>query len=260
MINFEDKLIFILGANGTIGHEIVKLAVENNAKVLCLDLNDSNIKDYLCKKVFYRFFDSTDFPKLESNIAAFIDEFGTPDIFINTSYPRDENWINSNVENLSIETFRNNLDLHLNSYCISGKFIADHMKANKINGSIILLNSIYGVLAQDEQLYNDTNLDINLVYPAIKGGITSFTRQMGAVYGKHKIRVNSVAAGGIMGKISGKQELQSNNFVKNYTQKVPLKRMATERDIANCVLFLASDLSLYITGQTIMVDGGYSLA
>ena len=75
MINFEDKLIFILGANGTIGHEIVKLAVENNAKVLCLDLNDSNIKDYLCKKVFYRFFDSTDFPKLESNIAAFIDEF-----------------------------------------------------------------------------------------------------------------------------------------------------------------------------------------
>ena len=90
----------------------------------------------------------------------------------------------------------------------------------------------------------------NLSYSVIKGGIVNLSKQLASYYGKDKIRVNAICQGVFDG--------QNRTFVKNYNKRVPLKRMAKSQEIANVVLFLSSDASSYITGSTLIVDGGWS--
>ena len=81
---------------------------------------------------------------------------------------------------------------------------------------------------------------------------------MASYYGKHNIRVNTLCPGGISGHVAGKSDEQDPLFVKNYCNKIPLKRMSNPDEIASVALFLASDAASYITGATIMVDGGWT--
>ena len=82
---------------------------------------------------------------------------------------------------------------------------------------------------------------------------------MAAIYGKYGIRVNAISPGGISGKVAGSEQDQNTLFKEKYINKVPLKRMARPEDISGLAVFLASDLSSYITGQSILVDGGISI-
>ena len=98
----------------------------------------------------------------------------------------------------------------------------------------------------------------NLTYSLIKGGIINFTRQMASYYGKNNIRVNTVCPGGIAGHVADLSSKQSKQFVKNYSNQVPLKRLGNSEEVASTILFLSSSASSYITGTTIMVDGGWT--
>ena len=123
--------------------------------------------------------------------------------------------------------------------------------SKKKTSSIILFGSTYGVLGQDLTIYDKTEMKENLSYSVIKGGIVNLSRQMASYYGKNNIRINTICPGGVIDR-------QNKTFIKNYSNKVPLKRMANSFEIANAVLFLASEASSYITGSTLMVDGGWS--
>ena len=125
-------------------------------------------------------------------------------------------------------------------------------KEKEIKGSIINLGSIYGIQGNDFTIYEKTDITSPAAYSAIKGGIINFTRYLASYFGRDGIRVNSVCPGGIF-------DSQNKIFVKNYEHKVPLKRMGKPEDVASTVLFLASDASSYITGATIMVDGGWTI-
>ena len=125
------------------------------------------------------------------------------------------------------------------------------IKKNK-GGSIIQTGSIYGVVGQDVEIYKNTTLNENVSYSLIKGGIVNLTRLMASYYGKHKIRVNCLCPGGVEDKN------MNSLFKKRYINKVPLKRFCKPEEIASCVLFLGSDASSYITGATVMVDGGWT--
>ena len=98
----------------------------------------------------------------------------------------------------------------------------------------------------------------NMTYATIKGGITNLTRQMASYYGKYNIRVNTICPGGIFGPVAGKSDKQNPIFVEQYSNRTPLKRLGNPDEIASTVLFLASDAASYITGATIMVDGGWT--
>jgi NAD(P)-dependent dehydrogenase (short-subunit alcohol dehydrogenase family) len=91
-----------------------------------------------------------------------------------------------------------------------------------------------------------------MAYAAIKGGIVNVTRNLASYFGKSGIRLNTICPGGVF-------DGQNKKFVKNYEQKVPLKRMANVEEIASVVLFLASDAASYMTGATVMVDGGWTI-
>jgi NAD(P)-dependent dehydrogenase (short-subunit alcohol dehydrogenase family) len=88
-------------------------------------------------------------------------------------------------------------------------------------------------------------------YSAIKGGVINFTRYLSSYYGKNNIRVNCVSPGGIYNS-------QPVEFVKNYEKKVPMQRMGKPEDISPAVSFLLSDDSSYITGQNLIIDGGWT--
>jgi NAD(P)-dependent dehydrogenase (short-subunit alcohol dehydrogenase family) len=118
-------------------------------------------------------------------------------------------------------------------------------------GSIINMTSIYGVVGNDFTIYEGTEIKTAAPYAAIKGGLINLTRYLASAYGKNNIRFNCVSPGGIF-------DNQNPKFVKAYENKVPLKRMGNPNDIAPVVSFLLSDDSKYITGQNIIVDGGWT--
>jgi len=118
------------------------------------------------------------------------------------------------------------------------------------HGSIVLVSSIYGVVAPDFGLYAGTGMANPAAYGVSKGGLLQLTRYLATLLAP-AIRVNAVSPGGIA-------RGQADAFVDRYTARTPLGRMATEEDVKGAVAFLASDLSSYITGTNLLVDGGWT--
>ena len=203
----KNKKIYILGGQGLIGKEITKKFKIDN-KVIVLDIN---IKNEIKNNLIYQNFDVSKFYLMKNELNRIIKKNGSPDVFVNCSYPRTDDWNKYNIENLEIDYLRKNVDLHMNSYAWSILEFAKIMKKNKIKGSIISINSIYGMLGQDENIYEKTNIKINPVYSLIKGGLISFNKNIASYYGKYNIRVNSIISGGIEGRVAGLRNSQSKN-------------------------------------------------
>ncbi len=119
------------------------------------------------------------------------------------------------------------------------------------HGSIILVGSIYGVVAPDHRLYAGTSMAHPGAYSASKGGITQLTRYLASTLAP-RVRVNAVSPGGIWRQ-------QPEVFRERYEARTPLARMAVEEDMKGAIAYLASDLSAYVTGQNLLVDGGWTV-
>ncbi|MBN2974412.1 SDR family oxidoreductase [Roseomonas aeriglobus] len=117
-------------------------------------------------------------------------------------------------------------------------------------GTIVNVGSIYGILGPDLDLYAGTRMGNPGGYAASKGGLLQLTRWLSTSLAP-AVRVNSVSPGGLA-------RGQADSFVERYVRRTPLGRMGTEEDFKGVILFLASDLSAWMTGQNIMVDGGWS--
>ena len=252
----DGKVAFVEGGLGLIGREVSTALSSAGAKSLVLDVKDSEGQVFareLRDKGYdanYRDLDCSVLHRLEKNFFAILDEFGYPDVFVNCSYPRSEDWNQSSFKEITLQSFRRNVDIHMNSYAWLARLSAEAMVKEKKQGSIFQLGSTYGVVGNDLTIYDGTEMRENMTYAAIKGGITNLTRLMASYYGQHDIRINTICPGGIF-------DNQNPEFVKNYSRKTPLKRMGIPQEIASVVLFLASEAASYITGATIMVDGGW---
>jgi len=119
------------------------------------------------------------------------------------------------------------------------------------HASIVNVSSIYGVTAPDHSLYEGLDMSNPAAYAASKGGLIQLTKWLSTVLAPD-IRVNAVTPGGVA-------RGQNETFVKRYESKTPLARMATENDVARAILFLLSSDASYITGQNIIVDGGWTV-
>ena len=248
MINFKNKKILVLGGSGLIGKSLITKLLKNNAEVINVDFANLKIKT---KK--YKFY------KLDITKNDFIDKLKYKnkkidiDILINCSYPRTQNWEKNDFKNFNeIDSF-DNIKLHLSTYFILTKKIADIMKKRKKGGSIILVSSIYGFVAHNMKLYENTEKKENITYTIIKGALINFVKELASYYAKYNIRVNTVSPGGI------KDKTMSKKFILNYSNLCPSRRLAHQDEISSVICFLASDLSSYIDGHNLIVDGGYSI-
>lgn len=118
------------------------------------------------------------------------------------------------------------------------------------HGSIILFSSTYGVVGPDFRIYEGTKINHPIGYSASKGAIVQLTRSLATALAP-RVRVNAISPGGV-------KRGQPPVFVRRYESRTPLGRMATEEDYKGAIGFLASDLSSYVTGQNLIVDGGWT--
>ncbi len=147
------------------------------------------------------------------------------------------------------ETWRKALEVNLTAPFTLCREATPFLRASG-HGCIINIASIYGMLGPDMNLYNDTSMGNPAAYAASKGGLVQLTRWLATVLAP-AIRVNCIAPGGIWRN-------QPETFVRRYIARTPMERMGKEEDFQGAAAYLASDLSAYMTGQILMVDGGFS--
>lgn len=171
------------------------------------------------------------------NNAAFV---GTSDL---------QGWV-TDFEQQTIETWRRALEVNLTSAFDLVKGLAPLLKQSK-GGSIINIGSTYAFYGPDYSLYEGTAMGNPAAYAASKGGLMQLTRWLATTLAP-QVRVNSISPGGVFRN-------QPASFVERYKARTPLRRMATEDDFRGAIAYLTSDMSAYVTGQNLAVDGGWGV-
>ena len=259
MRDMSGEVVLITGAAGNIGQVITKSLLELGATVVMVDVDNFRLKEFkdgneeFIDKIY---FIECDLEREESIDLIFNyvkDSLGRLDVLINNAaFVGDseiEGWVEK-FENQSIETWKRALNVNLTaSFALSKKF--SYLLKSRNNGRIVNISSIYGFLGPDMSMYRDTNMGNPAAYSASKGGLTQLTRWLSTTLAPD-IRVNAISPGGI-------ERSQPEKFKHRYISKTPLNRLGTEEDLVGAVLFLSSNMSKYVTGEDIVVDGGYSV-
>ena len=160
-----------------------------------------------------------------------------------------EGWV-GDFEQQSVETWRRAIEVNLTAVFALSKGLAPVLRES-VGGSVINIGSIYGSYAPDYSLYVDTRMGNPAAYAASKGGLIQLTRWLATTLAP-EVRVNTVSPGGVF-------RSQPKVFVNRYEARTPMARMATEEDLQGAIAYLASDLSSYVTGQNLAVDGGWGI-
>ena len=254
--DLNNKRILIIGGSGLIGSEIVNKFRESNSYIFNFDINNNHTKINYSKYEFIKF-DIAANLNLASNFSKKL-KIIKPEIVINCSYPISNGWSKCNFDDINLKYLQGNINAHLVSYLWSSILVLRYLKKSKSKSNLILFGSTYGLRGQDLRIYKGTKMRENAIYSAIKGGIINFTRQAASYYGSNNIRVNCVCPGGLYGHIKGSKSSQSNKFLKQYSDRTPLKRLGYASEIADGVMFLSSEKSSYITGNIFEIDGGWT--
>jgi len=241
----EGKTVIITGASRGIGKGIAEVFAKNGANIaftysssaesaLALEneLNQLGIK----AKGYQS--NAANFNEAQSFVDAVLSEFGTIDVLINNAGITKDNLL----MRMSEEDFDNVINVNLKSVFNMTKAIQKIFLKNR-SGSIINMSSVVGVKGNAGQ----TN------YAASKAGVIGFTKSVALELGSRNIRCNAIAPGFIETEMTAKL---NEDVVQGWRDSIPLKRGGTTEDVANCCLFLASDMSTYISGQVINVCGG----
>jgi NAD(P)-dependent dehydrogenase (short-subunit alcohol dehydrogenase family) len=203
------------------------------APALCVDLAD----EAALRKVPQRVVETCGRLDIVVNNAAFV---GTDNL---------EGWAVP-VENQNMDTWRQALEVNLTAPFLLVQQSISFLKASE-KGVVINVGSIYGALGPDWDLYSDTTIGgTPAAYGVSKGGLLQMTRWLATTLAPH-VRVNAIVPGGV-------ERDTSDEFKQRYVARTPMNRMASEEDVKGVAAFLASDMSAYITGQCVMVDGGWS--
>ena len=239
-----NKIIVVTGGNGLLGKAIVHRIKSEGAVCINLDINHKTNEDLSNIEC-----DITSQESVDSAFRIILHKYKRIDGWVNNAYPRTKDW-GDRFEDIEYHSWRKNVDIQMNSVFYSCQKVLAHMK-DQNSGSVVNVASIYGVVGNDFTVYEGTDLTSAAAYSAIKGGLINFTRYLASYFGKYNIRTNCVSPGGIF-------DNQNETFVKNYENKVPMKRMGLPSDIAPTVAFLLSNDSKYITGQNLIIDGGWT--
>jgi NAD(P)-dependent dehydrogenase (short-subunit alcohol dehydrogenase family) len=201
--------------------------------------------------------DVTDRESLSAAAARIESEVGPVDVLVNNAgidQPPDAASRTFAIEDVPLDDFRATLDVNLLGTFNATQAFGAGMR-DRGQGSIVNIGSIYASRAPDPGLYNHLDVDPPFLKPAAygasKAGVISLTTYFARLWGPSGVRVNALSPGGVAAG-------QDPEFVRKYTERVPLGRMAAPEDLIGPLLFLASEDSAYLTGQELRVDGGLS--
>lgn len=258
--SLENKNVMLTGASGHLGRNFVTTLADLQANIILVDKpSDEFIKFYEYAKqeisptvaMYECDFESS--ISRESLVAQIECEFTQIHVLINNAAfvgtSELAGW-STKFGNQSLLSWNKALEVNLTSvFDLIQGLLPVFIRSSDV--SIVNISSIYGSRAPDWRLYEGTELGNPAAYAVSKGGLIQLTRWLATSLPPH-VRVNAIAPGGILRN-------QPEEFVLRYSKETALGRMATEEDLQGVLAFLATDLSAYITGQVVQVDGGWKL-
>ena len=241
----EGKTVLVTGASKGIGNGIAKKCAEAGANVAFTYLSSIEKGQALEKELIdtygieakgYRS-DASIYEAAEQLISGVVQDFGTLDVLVNNAGITNDNLL----MRMSEEMWDRVININLKS-CFNTVKAASRTFMKQRSGSIINMTSVVGIKGNAGQAN----------YAASKAGIIGFTKSVALEFGSRNIRCNAIAPGFIETEMTAALD---ENVVKGWVENIPLRRGGTPEDVADCVVFLASDMSSYISGQVIQVDG-----
>jgi len=264
------QVAIVTGGAGLLGAEFCKTLAQAGAKVVVSDLDDSaaqSVADRLTDAGYTAIACQVDITNPESvqhMVDKTIQTFGGLDILVNSAaldpkfdpeHRQDAGQHNlSAFENYPLDAWNQALQVNL-----TGTFLvcqaATRVMITQEHGVIVNMSSIYGITAPDQRMYQKPGQLPQYkpaYYPVTKAGILGLTRYLAAYYAGKNIRVNAISPGGVFNN-------HENDFVKAYSARAILGRMAQKDEINGALLFLVSEASAYMTGANLVVDGGWTV-
>ena len=244
------KYVLVTGANGKIGINLVKYFLTKKYNVIATyhnnksNLKKINLKENSTLKIIkYQ-------QHLEKSNIKLINYLKKNKIYLSGC-------INSSVIrpmkrglNDKLKSWENSIRVNSNAIFLFNKFFCEYFKKNG-GGKIVNIGSIYGCVGPDFNIYKNESFELEPDYVFIKFGMVGITKFFASKYGKFNVLVNTISPGGF-------QDKQSKRFIKKYSKKTLLNRMANYEEVLGLANFLISSEASYITGQNYIVDGGFT--
>ena len=245
MMDLKNKKIIVTGASGGIGNAIVKKLIECGANVLATGTKVGKLEELKSKYANVKIlrFDISQCEKIEEFIENATNQLGgSLDCIVNNAGLTQDNL----AIRMSLDEWKKVIDINLTSTFLLSKFSVKKMLKNK-SGKIINITSVVGHTGNLGQAN----------YTASKAGIVAMSKSLAIEYAKKNINVNCISPGFIKTTMTDNLD---EKFKEIIISKIPSAKLGEPEDIANAVLFLASDQSNYINGETIHVNGGMYMA
>lgn len=258
--NLSGRTALVTGSSGGLGHIFSETLAELGCNLILVDLpgldNKEKISDLKKKWGIKIEYISCNLEYQEQRlklISKILDSGIALNVLVNNASlvgsSKLEGW-SVKFENQSVEAWQKAMEVNLTSVFEISQGLLPLLRKSQ-GANIVNISSIYGLYGPDWRLYENTNMANPAAYSVTKSGLIGLTRWLATTIAPD-VRVNAIAPGGIFRN-------QPDEFVKKYSSKTPLERMATEDDFRGIIQFLASDLSSYVTGQVISVDGGFGV-
>jgi NAD(P)-dependent dehydrogenase (short-subunit alcohol dehydrogenase family) len=255
-LRLDGKVVVLTGAAGILGRHAVEKFLACGARVCALDVSETALEKLgpshaqllkLAVNVAER-------ASLERSRATLDAHWGTADVLLNNAAAKSENFF-APFEDFPLEDWNEVMAVNLTGAMLGCQVFGAPMAARG-RGAIVNTLSIYGIVAPDQRIYEGSlyegrPINTPAIYSASKAGLWGLTQYLATYWGPKGVRVNAVTPGGVF---SGQNE----TFVKNYSHRVPLGRMAEPTEIVSAMAFLASDAAAYVNGHNLVVDGGWT--
>jgi NAD(P)-dependent dehydrogenase (short-subunit alcohol dehydrogenase family) len=258
LMSLKDKVVVITGGAGLLGAQFVKAVLEQGSTAIIAEtdikrankLKEHLISSFPSEQVAVHEMDITSKHSIINTIDSLHLKFERIDAVINNAYPKNKNYGRHFFE-VEYKDFSENLGLNLGGYFLVAQQFAKYF-VKQGWGNIINIASIYGVVAPQFDVYENTTMTMPVEYAAIKSGLIHLTKYIAKYFKGKNIRVNSLSIGGIL-------DQQPDNFLAAYRDKCLNKGMLLPEDIIGSLIFLLSNQSQFVNGQNLIVDDGFVL-
>ena len=255
LFDLSGKVAIVTGAAGWLGAAMSRALAEAGATLVVTSRNAQQAVDFAATLPgdghLGLAFAQDDTDVIPAFVADVVDRLGRIDVLVNNAYGGTA----PDIDDATAEDFDNAYHTGVTAYFLLAREVANHLRARSAAGSIVNIGSMYGVVASYPDAYDELPVNSPPNYHGLKGGIIHLSRHLAAYWAKDNVRVNVISPGPFPAQ---KVKDQMPDFINRLEQKVPMARMGLPHELKGLVVLLASDAGSYITGQNILVDGGWT--